>query len=481
VQNQLSNPFEAFKANYLLTSSDFPIHSGQRVGSSGVFRRAFADAAAGDAADTGLDLSDLPTFTAGGLNVRQVTLRNTPTVINSVFNYRTFWDGRASNIFTGLTPFGDSDNRANALRFTGDDLVAETVRIVNAPLASQAVGPAVSNIEMAYDGRIWPMIGRRMLAVRPLAQQMVAPDDSVLGPYANPDGRGLAPQYTYEELVKAAFLPAWWNGGAAQEEKNFAIFFGLAIQAYEATLISDDSRFDANTLNAQEQRGFQAFLRVDCTECHNGPEFTEASYTGLRARGAVRVRGGVDTGFFRTGVRPAADDSGIGGTDDFGKPFSIVSPSLANGAFKTPGLRNVEFTGPYFHNGGAATLEQVVEFYNRGGDFPQGNLGPDVRPLGLSETDRAAVVAFLKSLSDDRVRFERAPFDHPELCVAAANTATPADGGRFPLSAADRWAGIPAVGSGGNTAPLQTFEELLLGIGTDGTRTHTLTDSCGIF
>src|SRR6185312_3418074 len=100
----------------------------------------FADAAAGDAADTGLDLSDLPTFTAGGLNVRQVTLRNTPTVINSVFNYRTFWDGRASNIFTGLTPFGDSDNRANALRFTGDDLVAETVRIVNAPLASQAVG-----------------------------------------------------------------------------------------------------------------------------------------------------------------------------------------------------------------------------------------------------------------------------------------------------------------------------------------------------
>ena len=482
LQNQLSNPFEAFLANYLLTAADFPIHSASRVGSSGMFRRAFAATVPGDAADTGQDLADLPAFTISGLNVRQVTLRNTPTVINSVFNYRTFWDGRANNVFTGLTPFGDSDTRPNALRFTGADLVAETVRILNAPLASQAVGPPVSSIEMAYDGRTWPLIGRRMLALRPLAQQRVAADDSVLGDFASPDGRGLARELTYLDLVQGAFLPAWWSGGAAQAENNFALFFGLAVQAYESTLISDDARFDTNALSRQEQQGFQVFLRVDCTDCHNGPEFTEATYTGLRARGAVRGRGGVDTGFFRTGVRPAAEDTGINGTDDFGRPFSIVgAPALVDGAFKTPSLRNVEFTGPYFHNGGAATLEQVVEFYNRGGDFPQGNLGPDVRPLGLSESDRAAVVAFLKSLSDDRVRFERAPFDHPELCVAAANTAAPAESGLFPLSAGDQWAGIPAVGRGGNAAPLQTFDELLQGIGADGSRAHTLTEPCGIF
>jgi hypothetical protein len=122
-----------------------------------------------------------------------------------------------------------------------------------------------------------------------------------------------------------------------------------------------------------------------------------------------------------------------------------------------------------------------VEFYNRGGDFPQGNLGPDIRRLSLSDSDRAAVVAFLKSLTDDRVRFERAPFDHPELCVATGNTIAPQNGGAFPLSAGDRWAGIPAVGRSGNIAPLQTFEELLLGIGADGTRTHSLTDPCAIF
>ena len=480
-QNQLSNPFAAFLPNYLLTAADFPIHSSQRVGSSGVFRRAFGDAVPGETSDSGSDLGDLPAFSIGGLNVRQVTLRNTPTVFNSVFNYRTFWDGRANNVFTGLTPFGDSDTRANALRFTGTDLVAETVRIVNAALASQAVGPPLSSIEMSYEGRTWPLIGRRMLVLRPLARQFVAPDDGVLGPYANPEGRGLDPQYTYFDLVKAAFLPAWWSGGASQAESNFSLFFGLAIQAYEATLISDDTRFDVNDLTRQEQQGFQVFLRVDCTECHNGPEFTEATFRGLRARGPVRARGGVDTGFFRTGVRPAFEDTGINGTDDFGKQFGLASPSTSDGAFKTPSLRNVEFTGPYFHNGGAATLEQVVEFYNRGGDFPQGNLGPDVRPLGLSDSDRAAVVAFLKSLSDDRVRFERAPFDHPELCVAVGNTAAPAESSAFPLSAADKWAGIPAVGRGGNTAPLQTFEELLAGTGADGTRAHTLTDSCGIF
>jgi hypothetical protein len=81
------------------------------------------------------------------------------------------------------------------------------------------------------------------------------------------------------------------------------------------------------------------------------------------------------------------------------------------------------------------------------------------------------MVAFLKSLSDDRVRFERAPFDHPELCVPT---------GYPDVSPLDRWAGIPAVGRNGNPVPLQTFEELLRGVGMDGSRAHTLTDRCTI-
>ena len=85
---------------------------------------------------------------------------------------------------------------------------------------------------------------------------------------------------------------------------------------------------------------------------------------------------------------------GLGALDGFGKPLATSlptddSPASARGRFKTPGLRNVEFTGPYFHNGGQATLGQVMEFYNRGGDFPvNASNGPDIRPLNLSPRTR---------------------------------------------------------------------------------------------
>jgi hypothetical protein len=78
------------------------------------------------------------------------------------------------------------------------------------------------------------------------------------------------------------------------------------------------------------------------------------------------------------------------------------------------------------------------------------------------------------------VRFERAPFDHPELCVSIGHAVAPGPDGSFTSSAADKWAGIPAVGKSGNAVPLQTFEELLQGVGVDGSRAHTLTDVCSI-
>ena len=116
-----------------------------------------------------------------------------------------------------------------------------------------------------------------------------------------------------------------------------------------------------------------------------------------------------------------------------------VSPDgtrvATDGAFKTPSLRNVALTQPYFHNGGYFTLEQVVEFYNRGGDrrgpddndtsgylapdAPNGgntNVHPAIMPLGLTPEQRADLVAFLRgALNDPRVACERAPFDHPSL------------------------------------------------------------------
>ena len=540
VQNQLVNPMGPFTPNYTLTLRDFPFHllgnpdeslslvlrdTPQRAGSAGVFRRIFVDVIPGEAIDDGFDAGDAA-FHLDGINVRRVTKRNTPTVINSVFSVRNLWDGRASDLFTGFTPFGGSDPRRNAVVVIDGRLVPVPVRIENSSLASQAVGPVNDSVEMSYEGRTWPKFGRKLLSLQPLARQRVAPDDSVLGPYANRAGWGLLPQYSYLTLVQMAFQPAYWSstelvsaGGSplsgkttpprarpsgefTQAEFNFALFWGLAIQAYEATLVSDQAPFDRfsegtpEALTELEQAGLQEFRRSGgCANCHAGPEFTSASFTSIARLGLVVRRGSgveTDTGFFRIGVRPIAEDIGLGGTDTFGKPFSIAvsqrSPTLAavDGVFKTPTLRNVEFTGPYFHNGGQATLEQVIDFYARGGDFrEEGNLGPGIRQRSLTAVERNALAAFLRSLSDDRVRFERAPFDHPELCVPVGHLEVrpgilQPDGSdqRFSMSAADKWAAIPAVGRSGNPVPLQTFEELLLGIGADGSRAHPMTQPC---
>jgi hypothetical protein len=200
-----------------------------------------------------------------------------------------------------------------------------------------------------------------------------------------------------------------------------------------------------------------------------------------------------DTGFFHTGVRPTSEDNGLGNNDGFGHPLSIAmqrNPSTAGvtGAFKTPTLRNTEFTGPYFHNGGAATLEQVIDFYSRGGNTPADrNLGPGIKPLSLSANDRAALVEFLKSLSDDRVRFERAPFDHPQLCVPNGEQVSVPGvlmpnlsfDTRFIVEAADNMVEIPEVGASGGP-PLQTFAELIGAAAPTGPRAHDLTQACTI-
>jgi uncharacterized protein (TIGR03437 family) len=528
-QNQLSNALGTFTPNYKLTAADFPFHqladpannasrvlrdTTQRAGSAGVPARKFVGVIPGLPLDDGADLPD-NVFHAGALNLRQVTGRNTPSAINAVFNFRNFWDGRASNTFTGQTPFGTSDTRSNVLSSASGSLKLEPLRIQNASLASQAVGPPLNGMEMSYDGRSWPNLGKKLLALRPLAYQRIAPDDSVLGAFADRAGRGFSGSTTYLDLVKTAFQPAYWNSSQIvdesgnvqaaaaansfrQAEFNFSLFFGLAVEAYESTLVSGDTRMDRfadgqlSALSPSEFRGMQLFIgKTGCAACHSGAEFTLASVTGVN--GNDPLRSGTDTGFFSIGVRPATEDPGLGALDGLGKPLSTTLPmdpnSLASavGRFKTPGLRNVEITGPYFHDGGQATLEQVIQFYNRGGDFPPNERnGPNVRPLQLSSTEQADLVAFLKSLTDDRVRFERAPFDHPELCVsqghpqAAGSGVRPGGNPAFPMSAADQWAGIPPVGRNGNGVPLQTFEELLAGVGADGSRAHNLNDACGI-
>jgi hypothetical protein len=359
-----------------------------------------------------------------------------------------------------------------------------------------------------------------MLSLTPLAKQRVHPQDSFLGPLVNTaTGKGLT--VSYDQLIRQAFQPRWWssqqivtftisdryyhepteedpdgymfgNGDVTiidppgrplttdeftQMEANFSLFFGLAVQLYESTLVADQTPFDrflagnVNALSAEAQRGLGIFQgQGRCTECHVGAALTGASITNVlgledpdepeglvefmnMAQGAAFY----DAGFYNISVRPTAEDIGRGGTTPTinpltGEPFplshsrlgvlkrnGLLPPDVAtfepdlpvgnpdpnprvavDGAVKTPHLRNIDLTGPYFRNGGASTLEQVVEFYSRGGNFPADNidnLDPDIVELRFNEAQEADLVAFLKSLTDERVRNESAPFDHPELFV----------------------------------------------------------------
>ena len=138
---------------------------------------------------------------------------------------------------------------------------------------------------------------------------------------------------------------------------------------------------------------------------------------------------------------------------------------VTDAAFKIPTLRNVELTGPYMHNGSMATLEEVVEFYARGGNFEGaskqfGTVFPQPE-LQNDPQARADLVEFLKALTDDRVRYERAPFDHPALTVPHGHTGDRTrTTAAHPLSstlAKDEGLDIPAVGAAGRSTPLQPF------------------------
>ncbi len=339
VKNVDGNPW--FAPNYEVTAKDFPFHSrdpetagvprsadnsadefgnvvrdvNDVMSSQGVRSAKFLGVLPKVALDLGLPLKD-PVFTLKKVNIRRVEPRNTPTMINAVFNADNFWDGRASNVFNGVNPFGFRDQTSTLLKNINGTLSPVQVRLFFSSLASQAVGPPVSDFEMAYQGRDFPRIGRKMLSLKPLAKQLVHPQDSVLGSMSNAKLKGSTVTgnpglnvATYADMVKKAFKDEWWNSkdiasvdptslltklpdkqdprtfiinlGKAiiqkwrsnfiwgpndfsQMEYNFSLFAGLAVQLYEATLIADDTPYDrAVGANLNVRGGRQPDRRAD--------------------------------------------------------------------------------------------------------------------------------------------------------------------------------------------------------------------------
>jgi cytochrome c peroxidase len=204
------------------------------------------------------------------------------------------------------------------------------------------------------------------------------------------------PQYV--ELFKKAFP----NEKDPINIKNIA----KAISAFERTLITPNSLFDRymrgdkNAMTEQQIKGMQLFVgKANCIQCHNGPNFT-------------------DNKFHVTGVpkNPVEDDPMVAATRyfvlksngikdyrnydrDLGLFFITQNPK-DKGAFKTPTLRNIALTPPYMHNGVFKTLDEVIEFYNKGGgNVP--NKDPRLKPLNLTQEEKEALKAFLMALTGE--------------------------------------------------------------------------------
>ena len=314
------------------------------AGSQGVLRQILIDVDTGAQVELCDPLPE-PVFEGNGLAWRQVTGRNPPTTINAVFNIRNFWDGRANPWFNGMNGLGPVDPAARVWRWDGGTSEPTQVPVMldYSSLASQAVGPVLNAVEMSCSGRNWPQLAGRLLDRRPLAAQRVRVDDSVLGAYVDPSGIGLS--MTYRELIDAAFAPQWRStrptaGGEPQVEANFPLIFGLAVQSYESTLVSDDARYDrfaeagfpedgGGHLDEQELRGLRIFANSGevqdlpagrCLACHSGPLFSSATWpeAGTLPGGASprRAPNGIERMLAMAGARLAtavfADSPGVG-------------------------------------------------------------------------------------------------------------------------------------------------------------------------
>lgn len=616
---------ELLGSNHNLSLRDFPLHQRQEplqefskitydtdnvIGSSGTFGGEFKSVNIhGNNMDDCKRNADA-LFHSGNIGNRLATPRNAPSVINTIFNHRSFWDGRANNVFNGSSPWGDRDPNAGVwVIVNAKSVKKQRLHLINSSLASLATAPPLNTTEMSCKKRSFKDIGRKLLQRHPLENQKVHWNDSVLGSLSSSSPGDLRPglKTTYESLVKQAFNQSYWSYSRlgefgrpiegspySQTEANFSLFFGLSIQLYVSTLISDESPFDKSARDGKNQpinltdaqlRGLEQFRINLCSLCHLGPNFSAASVNANAAANLTHpeafgepnffisattnvinriplsinntaVISFFDTGFASTGVAKEAADIGLGGVDDFGNPFSFSQqylqylagnkakvldadvtrvracdfqeefalnfqpPYVATGlftpadgirpqpqdtnncflsadtnaflptaksaeaelkkpntkkmlavvkaSFKIPSLRNIELTGPYMHNGSMATLEQVVEFYARGGNYT--NDAKQVTRvfalpnLEFNEQNRQDLFEFLKTLTDERVRYEKAPFDHPEIMIPhghEGNQSKVTPNILYPNLAKDEILHIPAVGEAGATDPIQPFSKYL--------------------
>lgn len=264
--------------------------------------------------------------------------RNTPTILNAMFNAGQFWDGRADS------------------------------------LDAQAVMPLVNPDEMG--NRSLDEVVDRLRKISDYSKQ-------------------------FEET---------FNRPVTIED------VGKAIASFERTLVSGNSAFDRYmagdraAMSEAALRGLGLFRgKGRCAICHSinvsFPFLTDQNYrnTGIAANNpAFNDLTKAALQLARSGATPGQLEalSKQKGASDLGR-FLITGNALDIGAFRTPSLRNVELTAPYFHDGSAATLLDVVRYYARGGnESPSRDW--ELHAVALTEAEQQDIVEFLKSLTGDQ-------------------------------------------------------------------------------
>lgn len=306
------------------------------------------------------------------------TTRNSPTLVNSAYQKWGSWGGKDDNLW-----YQGANGSESSQNFAGNRL--------------QFAHLVYKKYKADYEAIFGPLDP---------ALDPTAPDAARFPANGKPKASG------------AADGPWEMMTAADRDAINLILAnTGKAFEAYERRLVSTNAPLDQyiggnyNALSPAAKRGLGLFIgKAACIDCHSGPTFSDDKFhvTGVpqtAAPTAVRVDNGRYDDLSRT-LSNAFNGGGKFSDDPVAGAAKLEGMEVTDdlkGMFYTKGLRHIEKTGPYMHNGSLATLEDVVRFYNWGGgqsDFA-GVKDPAMRPLLLTPAEESDLVEFLKSLTGE--------------------------------------------------------------------------------
>ena len=254
--------------------------------------------------------------------------------------------------------------------------------------------PVSTGIKSQKGGRSAPTVINRAYS---LAQfwdgRATTLEDQAKGPIANPLEMGMTHDGAVDRLKGVAGYRAMFAKAFGTDEINIDRA-AKAIASFERTVLSGNApydrykRGDKRAMTASQVRGMTVFFdKAKCDRCHEGSNFTLNAYSNIGV--------GMD--------KP---------NPDVGR-FAVTKDPRDWGVFKTPTLREIEHTAPYMHDGSLKTLEEVVDFYDKGG-IPNKNLDANIKKLHLSDAEKKDLVEFLKALSGEGWQQVKPPATFPQ-------------------------------------------------------------------